>query len=93
AEGSIQPWARGVIAVAVFLVLVAIGFVVNRLWCKKKGDNVDEVVSVEDKRDSVISNGHEGRYGTAAANFRSKENENAYENSLEPEEKVVTTAM
>lgn len=36
ARGSLQPWSQGVIAVVVFLVLVAIAFVVNRFWCKDK---------------------------------------------------------
>lgn len=36
ARGSLQPWSQGVIAVVVFLVLVAICFVVNRFWCKKQ---------------------------------------------------------
>ncbi|NXP82563.1 PDZ1I protein, partial [Ramphastos sulfuratus] len=94
ARGSLQPWSQGVIAVVVFLALVAIVFVVNRFWCKKKKvENAETVVSVEDKPEAVVSNGHEGRYQTAAADFRSKENQHAYENTLEPEEKVVTTAM
>ncbi|XP_075365389.1 PDZK1-interacting protein 1 [Mycteria americana] len=93
ARGSLQPWSQGVIAVAVFLVLVAIAFVVNKFWCKKNVENVETVVSVEDKQEAVIANGHEGRYLTAAANFRSKESEHTYENTLEPEERVITTAM
>ncbi|KAM6343310.1 PDZK1-interacting protein 1 [Alca torda] len=93
ARGNLQPWSQGVIAVVVFLVLVAIAFVVNRLWCKKKVENAETVVSVEDKPEAVMSNGHEGKYLTAAANFRSKESKHVYENTLELEEKVVTTAM
>ncbi|NXG76035.1 PDZ1I protein, partial [Baryphthengus martii] len=93
ARGVLQPWSQGVIAVVVFLVLVAIAFVVNRFWCKEKVENVETVVSVEDKREAVTSNGHEGRYITSAADFRSKESEHAYENTLEPEERVITTAM
>ncbi|XP_010288121.1 PREDICTED: PDZK1-interacting protein 1 [Phaethon lepturus] len=93
ARGSLQPWSQGVIAVVVFLVLVAIAFVVNRFWCKEKVENVETVVSVEDKQEAVTSNGHEGRYLTAAADFRSKESQHAYENTLEPEERVITTAM
>uniref|UniRef100_A0A8B9TU79 Uncharacterized protein n=1 Tax=Anas platyrhynchos TaxID=8839 RepID=A0A8B9TU79_ANAPL len=30
--GKLQPWSQGVIAAVVFLVLVAIVFVVNRFW-------------------------------------------------------------
>ncbi|XP_005050131.1 PREDICTED: PDZK1-interacting protein 1 [Ficedula albicollis] len=93
ARGNLQPWAQGVIAVVVFLVLVAIAFVVNRFWCKDKVESVENVVSVEDKPDAVTSNGHEVRYVSAAADFRSKENQHAYENTVEPEEKVITTAM
>ncbi|XP_062437849.1 PDZK1-interacting protein 1 [Rhea pennata] len=93
ARGNLQPWSQGVIAVVVFLVLVAIAFVVNKFWCKEKEENVEAVVSIGDKQEVVLSNGHEGRYVTAAADFRSKESQHAYENPLEPEEKVVTTAM
>ncbi|NXN92711.1 PDZ1I protein, partial [Rhinopomastus cyanomelas] len=93
APRKLQPWLQGVIAVAVFLVLVAIAFAVNRFWCKKKAENADTVVTIEDKREAVTSNGHDGKYLTAAASFRSKENQHAYENTLEPEERVVTTAM
>ncbi|KFV09012.1 PDZK1-interacting protein 1, partial [Tauraco erythrolophus] len=93
ARGSLQPWLQGIIAVLVFLVLVAIAFVVNRFWCKEEEENVEVVVSVEDKQETVMSNGHEGRYRTAAADFRSKESQHAYENTLEPEERVITTAM
>ncbi|NXI99991.1 PDZ1I protein, partial [Psophia crepitans] len=93
ARGSLQPWSQGVIAVVVFLALVAIAFVVNRFWCKEKVENVETVVSIEDKQETVVSNGHEGRYLSAAADFRSKESQHAYENTLEPEERVITTAM
>ncbi|PKK22655.1 PDZK1 interacting protein 1 [Columba livia] len=93
ARGSLQPWSQGVIAVIVFLVLVAIAFMVNKFWCKEKVENVETVVSVEGKHEAVMSNGHEGRYVTTAADFRSKESQHAYENVLEPEERVITTAM
>uniref|UniRef100_A0A672U0J2 PDZK1 interacting protein 1 n=1 Tax=Strigops habroptila TaxID=2489341 RepID=A0A672U0J2_STRHB len=93
ARGNLQPWLQGVIAVVVFLVLVAIAFVVNKFWCKEKVENSERVVSVEDKLDPVMSNGHEGKYRSAAANFRSKESQHAYENNVEPEERVITTAM
>ncbi|XP_032856540.1 PDZK1-interacting protein 1 isoform X1 [Tyto alba] len=56
-------------------------------------ENVETVVSVENKQDAVMSNGHEGRYLTSAADFRSRESHHAYENTLEPEERVITTAM
>eukprot|EP00071_Canis_lupus_P010158 XP_005629080.1 PDZK1-interacting protein 1 isoform X1 [Canis lupus familiaris] len=34
--GNLQPWMQGLIAVAVFLVLVAIAFAVNRFWCQEE---------------------------------------------------------
>ncbi|EGV94553.1 PDZK1-interacting protein 1, partial [Cricetulus griseus] len=34
--GNLQPWMQGLIAVAVFLVLVAIAFAVNHFWCQDK---------------------------------------------------------
>ncbi|NXL90803.1 PDZ1I protein, partial [Alectura lathami] len=93
ARGSLQPWSQGIIAVVVFLVLVGICFVVNRFWCKKKQDNVETVVTIGDKEEAVMPNRREGTYVTTAADFRSKENTHAYENTLEPEENVITTAM
>lgn len=54
---------------------------------------MENVVSVEDKPDAVTSNGHDVRYVSAAADFRSRESQHAYENVVEPEEKVITTAM
>ena len=35
-RGNLQPWMQGLIAVAVFLVLVAIAFAVNHFWCQEK---------------------------------------------------------
>ncbi|KAM6124264.1 LOW QUALITY PROTEIN: PDZK1-interacting protein 1 [Pterocles gutturalis] len=93
ARGQSRPWSQGVIAVVVFLVLVAIAFMVNKFWCKEKVENVETGVSIENKQEAVISNGHEGRYLTTAADFRSKESRHVYENTVEMEEKVVTTAM
>ncbi|XP_047915181.1 PDZK1-interacting protein 1 [Anser cygnoides] len=93
ARGKLQPWSQGVIAVVVFLVLVAIVFVVNRFWCNKKKDNVESGVTTAGKEEAVTYNSHEGRYVSTANDFRSKESKHAYENTLEPEERVVTTAM
>uniref|UniRef100_A0A674IRU1 PDZK1-interacting protein 1 n=1 Tax=Terrapene triunguis TaxID=2587831 RepID=A0A674IRU1_9SAUR len=36
ARGNLQPWMQGLIAVAVFLALVAIAFAVNKYWCQEK---------------------------------------------------------
>ncbi|XP_053841484.1 PDZK1-interacting protein 1 isoform X2 [Vidua macroura] len=78
---------------ASLLVLVLLGRRLSRVSEDTSRENAENVVSVEDKPDAVTSNGHEGRYVSAAADFRSKENEHAYENTVEPEEKVITTAM
>uniref|UniRef100_A0A8D2M3I3 PDZK1-interacting protein 1 n=1 Tax=Zonotrichia albicollis TaxID=44394 RepID=A0A8D2M3I3_ZONAL len=75
ARGSLQPWSQGVIAVVVFLVLVAIAFVVNRFWCKDKL--------------APARSGHQWWLWGCW----SKENQHAYENTVEPEERVITTAM
>ena len=34
--GNLQPWMQGLIAVAVFLVLVAIAFAINHFWCQEE---------------------------------------------------------
>ncbi|XP_035881936.1 PDZK1-interacting protein 1 isoform X2 [Phyllostomus discolor] len=34
--GNLQPWMQGLIAVVVFLVLVAIAFAVNHFWCQEE---------------------------------------------------------
>uniref|UniRef100_A0A7M4FKE3 PDZK1 interacting protein 1 n=1 Tax=Crocodylus porosus TaxID=8502 RepID=A0A7M4FKE3_CROPO len=55
---ALQPWMQGLIAVAVFLVLVAIAFVVNRYWCQEKDESMESVVTIGNKPDPVVSNGH-----------------------------------
>ncbi|TFK00258.1 PDZK1-interacting protein 1 [Platysternon megacephalum] len=94
ARGNLQPWMQGLIAVAVFLVLVAIAFAVNKYWCQEKEENMESVVTIGDKKEeAVVSNGTEGRYSITAADFRSKETQHAYENIIEYEGKVITTPM
>uniref|UniRef100_A0A8C8VEP3 PDZK1 interacting protein 1 n=1 Tax=Pelusios castaneus TaxID=367368 RepID=A0A8C8VEP3_9SAUR len=90
--GKLQPWMQGLIAVAVFLVLVAIAFAVNKYWCQDKEENVESVQTIGNKEE-VVSNGMEGKYSVTAADFRSKETEHAYENIIEHEGKVITTPM
>ncbi|XP_003461524.1 PDZK1-interacting protein 1 isoform X1 [Cavia porcellus] len=83
--GNLQPWMQGLIAVAVFLVLVAIAFAVNHFWCQEEPEPGATVMTVGDKVDGVLV-GMEGRYSSMAAGFRSSEHKNAYENVLEEEE-------
>ncbi|KAM6219667.1 PDZK1-interacting protein 1 [Rhynchocyon petersi] len=88
--GNLKPWMQGLIAVAVFLVLVAIAFAVNRFWCQEEPEPVNMVMMVGNKADGVLA-GTDGRYSSMAASFRSTEHENAYENI--PEDKVRSTPM
>ncbi|XP_008046559.1 PDZK1-interacting protein 1 [Carlito syrichta] len=92
ALGKLQPWMQGLIAVAVFLVLVAIAFAVNRFWCQDEPDPAHMVLTVGNKSDGVLV-GTDGRYSLTAASFRSSEHENAYENVLEEEGRVRSTPM
>ncbi|XP_058159610.1 PDZK1-interacting protein 1 [Dasypus novemcinctus] len=90
--GNLQPWMQGVIAVAVFLVLVAVAYAVNRFWCRDEPEPGNLVMTVGDKADGVLV-GMDGRYSSMAASFRSPEHENAYENIPEEEGKVRSTPM
>ncbi|XP_005398697.1 PREDICTED: PDZK1-interacting protein 1 [Chinchilla lanigera] len=90
--GNLQPWMQGLIAVAVFLVLVAIAFAVNHFWCQEEPEPGAMVMTVGNKADGVLV-GTEGRYSSMAAGFRSGEHKNAYENILEEEGRVRSTHM
>ncbi|XP_077005867.1 PDZK1-interacting protein 1 [Tamandua tetradactyla] len=90
--GNLQPWMQGLIAVAVFLVLVAIAFAVNHFWCRDKPEPENLVMTAGHKADGVLV-GMDGRYSLTAASFRSDEHENAYENVPEEEGKVRSTPM
>ncbi|XP_016042845.1 PDZK1-interacting protein 1 [Erinaceus europaeus] len=90
--GNLQPWMQGLIAVAVFLVLVAIAFAVNRFWCQEEPEPVNMVMAVGNKADGILA-GTDGRYCSMATNFRSTEHPNAFENITEEEGKVRSTPM
>nr|XP_027793368.1 PDZK1-interacting protein 1 isoform X1 [Marmota flaviventris] len=91
--GNLQPWMQGLIAVAVYLVLVAIAFAVNHFWCQEEPEPGNVVMTVGNKADGILV-GMDGRYSSTVASFRSSEHKNAYENALEEEEsKVRSTAM
>ncbi|XP_036613858.1 PDZK1-interacting protein 1 [Trichosurus vulpecula] len=77
--GNLEPWMQGLIAVAVFLALVAVAFAVNHFWCQEDTEPVTAVTSVGGKSDGNLA-GVDGRYSTMALNFRSSEHKNAYEN-------------
>ncbi|KAM5247959.1 PDZK1-interacting protein 1 [Ctenodactylus gundi] len=90
--GKLQPWMQGLIAVAVFLVLVAIAFAVNHFWCQEEPEPGTMVMNVGSKVDGILV-GTDGRYSSVVANFRSNEHEHAYENVLEEEGRIRSTPM
>ncbi|MBZ3891763.1 PDZK1-interacting protein 1 [Sciurus carolinensis] len=90
--GKLQPWMQGLIAVAVFLVLVAIAFAVNHFWCQEEPEPGNMVMTVGNKADGILV-GTDGRYSSMVASFRSSEHKNAYENVLEEEGRVRSTPM
>uniref|UniRef100_A0A671DWL9 PDZK1-interacting protein 1 n=1 Tax=Rhinolophus ferrumequinum TaxID=59479 RepID=A0A671DWL9_RHIFE len=69
--GNLQPWMQGLIAMAVFLVLVAIVFAVNRFWCQEEPEPMNTVVTMGNKADGILA-GTEGKYSSMAASFRYK---------------------
>ncbi|XP_074122118.1 PDZK1-interacting protein 1 [Sminthopsis crassicaudata] len=78
--GTLEPWMQGLIAVAVFLALVAIAFAVNHFWCRRiRKEPVTMVMSVGGKSEEHLA-GVDGKYSPMALNFRSSEHKNAYEN-------------
>lgn len=83
---------QGLIAMAVFLVLVAIAFAVNHFWCQEEPEPMNMVMAIGDKADGIPV-GTEGNYSSMAASFRSNEHENAYENVPEEEGRVRSTPM
>nr|ABM92285.1 MAP17 [Didelphis virginiana] len=92
--GKLEPWMQGLIAVAVFLALVAIAFAVNRFWCQEEPEPVTTVMSVGGKSDGNLA-GVDGKYSSMALSFRSSEHKNAYENEnvMEDIPRVRSTPM
>ncbi|XP_029474331.1 PDZK1-interacting protein 1 [Rhinatrema bivittatum] len=90
---SFPQWATGLIAVSVFLFLVLVVFIVNRVWCEKKRERKPAGITANSAKDEVVVNGTESQYSNIDS-FRSRENENAYDNPIELEEQVIQmTAM
>ncbi|KAK1165147.1 PDZK1-interacting protein 1-like [Acipenser oxyrinchus oxyrinchus] len=83
----LQPWLTGIIAVVVFLFVVFIAFLVNKVWCEERSEEADpQHVKVHDY---VMTNGSNSEPVLDAV--RSKEHEGAYENV--GMDQVTTTAM
>ncbi|XP_062306674.1 PDZK1-interacting protein 1 [Osmerus eperlanus] len=87
AEGRALPqWLTGFIAVAGFLFLVFVTFLVNKAWCDRSKEMRAEPVMVEDH---ATTNG--ATYDTSLNVLRSAEHEGAYENlALDHREDKVT---
>ncbi|KAK3533129.1 hypothetical protein QTP70_008805 [Hemibagrus guttatus] len=82
-ERALPNWLTGIIAVAVFLFLVFIAFVVNKAWCK---DSSQEDKASVTTSEYAMTNGS----NTHLDSVRSDEHYNAYENGIfdKPEETV-----
>ncbi|XP_020949252.1 PDZK1-interacting protein 1 isoform X1 [Sus scrofa] len=52
--GNLQPWMQGLIAVAVFLVLVAIAFAINHFWCQEEREPMNMVMTTGNKADGIL---------------------------------------
>ncbi|XP_058257353.1 PDZK1-interacting protein 1 [Hemibagrus wyckioides] len=80
---ALPNWLTGIIAVAVFLFLVFIAFIVNKAWCKESSQ--EDKVSVT-TNEYAMTNGS----NTNLDSVRSDEHYSAYENVIfhKPEETV-----
>ncbi|RXM29215.1 PDZK1-interacting protein 1 [Acipenser ruthenus] len=96
----LQPWLTGIIAVVVFLFLVFIAFLVNKVWCEERSRSKHVLLLSSEEADPqhvkvhdyVLTNGSNSELVLDAV--RSKEHEGAYENvGMDQECKVTTTAM
>lgn len=83
AERALPNWLTGIIAVAVFLFLVFIAFLVNKAWCETPSDS-------QEVKTEVTSNEYSMSNGTNLDSVRSSEHYEAYENVIihKTEEKV-----
>ncbi|KAE8610094.1 hypothetical protein XENTR_v10012014 [Xenopus tropicalis] len=81
-------WLTGLIAMTVFLFLVLVVYVAKMLWKKRsqQGTNMKDF-------EEVVANGTGGCYETRIENIWSGENIHAYENPIEVNDNVRTTAM
>ncbi|XP_028668314.1 PDZK1-interacting protein 1 [Erpetoichthys calabaricus] len=88
AQRAIPPWLTGIIAVVVFLFLVFIVFIVNKMWCE--GTSVEEPAESNQGKppDGAIQN------GTSLEVVLHDMRDEGYDNiCLEDDAKVTMTAM
>ncbi|XP_018113879.1 proximal tubules-expressed gene protein-like [Xenopus laevis] len=81
-------WLTGLIAMTVFLFLVLVVFVAKRLWNKR----TQEKTNMKDFEE-VVANGTSESYEARKENIRSSEHFHAYENPIEVDDNIRTTAM
>ncbi|XP_063056191.1 PDZK1-interacting protein 1 [Engraulis encrasicolus] len=84
-QRGIPNWLTGILAVAVFLFLVFVAFIVNKAWCtERRPDNE----MAETSTDYGMTNGC--TYDTVINVARTDEDENVYMNTTEGAEEKVT---
>ncbi|XP_066503378.1 PDZK1-interacting protein 1 [Hoplias malabaricus] len=82
-DRALPNWLTGIIAVAVFLFLVFIAFLVNKAWCETRSNS-------QEVKAEVMSNEYAMTNGTNLDSVRSREHPEAYENAIihKTEEKI-----
>ncbi|XP_036802090.1 PDZK1-interacting protein 1 [Oncorhynchus mykiss] len=87
-ERALPQWLTGIIAVAVFLFLIFVAFLVNKAWCQ---DSRPDTKECECGKTPGYANTNGDSYDTSLDMFRSRDHEGAYENmDLEGIEDKVT---
>lgn len=76
-ERLLPQWLTGLIAVAAFLFLTFVGFLVKKAWCEKPSRRKTTVELVKEN-ESVVTN--ENTYETSLDMVRSKDDTNTYDN-------------
>ncbi|XP_022614848.1 PDZK1-interacting protein 1-like [Seriola dumerili] len=89
-ERLLPQWLTGIIAVAAFLFLTFVSFLVKKAWCEESSRAATSVES-ERENDFVMTNGN--TYETTLDMVRSKEDMNAYENLVIDSTTDKVTAM
>ncbi|KAJ8277509.1 hypothetical protein GJAV_G00075940 [Gymnothorax javanicus] len=85
-QRPLPNWLTGIIAVAVFLFLVFVAFLVNKAWCDDSSRE-SKAVPVRNNEDHTMTNGT--HYDTSMDMVRTSEHENAYENvAIQNEDRV-----
>ncbi|XP_072275700.1 PDZK1-interacting protein 1 [Pyxicephalus adspersus] len=88
---AIPQWGTGLIAVTVFLFLVLVFYVANRVWNKRSNPNL-ESISMGKLDDGAIPNGSTGRYVTKS-NDDNVRVEHAYDNPIQITDNELSTPM